>query len=164
MPNEDNPEIPDHTGFFHSSVDGLTGHFTGAWTIMGWVNVNINSPVGAGVLSTSPRDDQNWPNMQFLNINANTSLNNIRRGSSTTKIRGEKRNIIAANYCGYLIDQTSQNDDVNAYRNVTLHEEQEAGDSREWHLYVITNSIDTANFINGQDNDQDTMIRFCKWS
>ena len=160
MSSEDDPEIPAHTGLFHSTVDGLTGHFTGAWTIMGWVNVNINSPVGAGVLSTSPRDDQNWPNMQFLNINANTSLNNIGSGPSSEKVRGEKRNIIAANYCGYLINATSQSDTVNAYRNVTLHEEQQAGDSREWHLYVITNSIDTANFINGEDNDQDTMIRF----
>jgi len=158
MPSQDNPEIPTNTGLFHSNEEGLTGHFTGAWTIMGWVNININSPVGAGVLSTSPRDDQNWPNMQFLNINSNTSLNN--RTSGSNKTRGAKRNLVAANYCGYLINATSQNDNVNAYRNVTLNEEQDGGDSREWVLYVITNSTNTANFINGQDNQEDTLIEF----
>jgi lambda family phage minor tail protein L len=157
--SENNHLIPNHTGLFHSTEQGLTGHFTGAWTIMGWVNINTNSPVGAGVLSTTPRDDQNWPNMQFLNINANTTTQ-TQDGSSSRKIRGNKTNTIAANYLGYKINSTSTNADKNAFRNVSLHEEQNGGDSREWVQYVITNSTGTANFINGEGAEQDTIIKF----
>ena len=151
--------VPTNTGLFHSTEQGLTGHFTGAWTIMGWVNININSPVGAGILSTTPRDDQNWPNMQFLNINANTTTNGS-TSSASRKIRGDKTNTIGANYLGYKISSTSTNADENAFRNVPLHEEQNGGDSKEWVQYVITNSTDTANFINGEDAKEDTIIKF----
>ena len=155
--SEDNHLIPTHTGLFHSTEQGLTGHFTGAWTIMGWVNINSNSPVGAGVLSTAPRDDLNWPNTQFLNINANTSI----EGVEGTKNRGGKTNTIGANYMGYQIEGNT--DFPPAFRNVSLHEEQNGGDSREWVQYIITNSTGTANFINQatiSDETQDTIIRF----
>ena len=158
-PSEDNPLIPTNTGLFHSKEQGLTGHMTGEWTIMGWVNINSNSPVGAGVFSTTPRDDQNWPNMQFLNINANTT-SQTQDGRSTYKTRGNKTNTISANYLGYKISSASSNYDRNAYRSVPLHEEQDGGDSREWVQYVITNSTGTANFINGEDAEQDTIIKF----
>jgi len=157
--SQNNDLIPDHTGLFHSTEEGLTGHFTGEWTIMGWVNVNSNSPVGAGVLSTTPRDDQNWPNMQFLNINYNTTTNGI-TNSRTRKVRGGKTSTISANYLGYLISSTSTDADENAFRSVKLNEEQNGGDSRQWVQYIITNSTGTANFINGQGTQEDTLIKF----
>ena len=155
-PSEDDPLVPAHTGLFHTTVPELTGQLTGEFTIMGWVNINVNSPVGAGILSTSPRDDQNWPNTQWLNINANTSLLNQKKGSNST--RGNKTNQISANYFGYAIG-SSEATKRNAYRTVALHEEQSAGDSREWVQYIVTNSKD-ASFINGAGEDQDTLIKF----
>jgi lambda family phage minor tail protein L len=156
-PSEDDPLVPAHTGLFHTTVPELTGQLTGEFTIMGWVNINVNSPVVAGILSTSPRDDQFWPNTQYLNINANTSLLNV-KGSSNYK-RGNKTNQISASYFGYEISSNTDHPSYNAYRTVALHEEQSAGDSREWVQYIITNSKD-ASFINGAGEDQDTLIKF----
>ncbi len=141
--SEDNHLIPNHTGLFHSTEEGLTGHFTGEWTIMGWVNINSNTPVGAGVLSTSPRDDLNWPNTQFLNINSNTSL----QGIEGKKTRGGKTNIIGANYIGVnmeAIPTPMKTVIPPAFKKVNLHTEQNGGDSREWVQYIITNSLDTS--------------------
>ena len=150
MPSEDNPAIPAHTGLFHSTVEGLTGHFTGAWSIMGWVNINANSPVGAGVFSTSAKDDGDWPDTRFFNINSDTRSN----GQNT---RGSNTNNVVARYVGDQLTNNPQG--ANSYRKVNLHEKQDAGDSREWVQYIITNSTGTANFINGQDRDQDTIIK-----
>jgi len=158
MKSEDN-NIPTHTGLFHSTEEGLTGHFTGAWTIMGWVNINVNSPVGAGVFSTTPRDDLNWPNTQFLNINANTSL----QGIEGTKTRGGKTNMIGANYMGYQIEESTINTShfPPAHRNLSLHAEQNGGDSREWVQYIITNNTKTVNsLIFGGTTAEDTKIKF----
>tara|TARA_R110001592_G_scaffold349240_1_gene644098 strand:- start:4591 stop:6750 length:2160 start_codon:yes stop_codon:yes gene_type:complete len=158
-PSQNDPLIPDHTGLFHSSEEGLTGHFTGAWTIMGWVNINSNSPVGAGILSTSPRDDLNWPNTQFLNINANTSL----QGIEGTKERGDKTDMIAANYMGFQIEEINTSIGVakSAFKNVNLHTEQNGGDSREWVQYMITNSTGTATqgVGFGLERGKDSLIR-----
>jgi len=152
MKSEDS-NIPAHTGLFHSTVQGLTGHFTGQWTIMGWVNINDNSPVGAGVFSTSAKDDGSWPNSRFLNINSATTSNG-------RNARGSNTNNISAGYVGYLLDRTDDDRDKNAWRKVNLHAKQNGGDSREWVQYIITNSTDTANFINGQGDNQDTLIKF----
>jgi len=152
MKSEDD-DIPTHTGLFHSTVQGLTGHFTGQWTIMGWVNINDNSPVGAGVFSTSAKDDGSWPNSRFLNINSATTSNG-------RNARGSNTNNISAGYVGYLLDRTDDDSSKNAYRKVNLHAKQNGGDSREWVQYIITNSTDTANFINGQGDNQDTLIKF----
>ena len=152
MKSEDS-NIPAHTGLFHSNAEGLTGHFTGQWTIMGWVNINTNSPVGAGVFSTSAKDDGSWPNSRFLNINSATTSNG-------RNARGSNTNNISAGYVGYRLNRTSSDSSKNAYRKVDLHAKQNGGDSREWVQYIITNSTDTANFINGQGDNQDTLIKF----
>ncbi len=153
----DGDNVPTNTGLFHTTVPELTGQLTGEFTIMGWVNININSPVGAGVLSTSPRDDQFWPNTQYLNINANTSLLNV-KGSSNFK-RGNKTNQISASYFGYKISSSTNHPNSNAYRTINLNEEQSAGDPREWVQYVITHSKDDS-VINGAGEDQNTLIKF----
>ena len=156
QPNKRSNLIPLHTGLFHTNAPELTGQLTGQFTIMGWVNINNISPIGAGILSTSARDDQNWPNNQFLNINANTTLLN-NKGNKKTK--GDKTNQISANYMGYQIDVDEESYNRNAYRTISLHEEQNAGDSREWMQYIITNSAgDPA--INGIGEDANTLIKF----
>ena len=149
--------IPTNTGLFHSTASELTGQLTGEFTIMGWVNINNISPVGAGILSTSPRDDQMWPNNQWLNINANTSTMSQSRG--TTKKRGDATNQIAANYMGHTINPGSSSYKYNSYRTINLHEQQIGGDSRDWVQYIITNSKDSE-AINGVGEDQTTLIKF----
>jgi lambda family phage minor tail protein L len=151
-------DIPTNTGLFHTNELGLTGQLTGEFTIMGWVNIDINSPVGAGVLSTSPRDDQFWPNTQYLNINANTSLLN-QTSDNTRYKRGDKTNQISASYFGYKISSSRDHPDSNAYRTINLSKEQNGGDSREWVQYVITHSKDDS-VINGGGEDQNTLIKF----
>ena len=61
---------------------------------------------------------------------------------------------------GYLLNSSDSDTNKNAYRNVNLHEKQDGGNAREWVQYIITNSTDTANFINGEDREEDTIIKF----
>lgn len=155
--SDDNRLIPTNTGLFHTTAPELMSQLTGEFTIMGWVNINDISPVGAGILSTSPRDDQNWPNNQWLNINSTTSLLNDRDGNRYK--RGNGTTQIAANYMGYELHKTKESYKYNAYRTINLHEQQNAGDSREWVQYIITNSTgDPA--INGIGEDENTLIKF----
>ena len=155
QPNGRSNLIPLHTGLFHTNALELTGQLTGQFTIMGWVNINDISPAGAGILSTSARDGLNWPNNQFLNVNADVTP--VDRNWNKTK--GTKTNQISANYMGYQIDDDSESHNTNAYRTISLHEEQNAGDSREWMQYIITNSTgDPA--INGIGEDANTLIKF----
>ena len=149
--------IPTNTALFHSTASELTGQLTGEFTIMGWVNINNISPVGAGILSTSPRDDQMWPNNQWLNINANTTTMAWRDGRR--KKRGDATNQIAANYMGAKIDPTNPSYSSNSYRTINLHEQQIGGNSRDWVQYIITNSKDSE-AINGVGEDQATLIKF----
>ena len=149
---------PMHTGLFHTTVPELTGQLTGEFTIMGWVNINFNSPIGAGVLSTSPRDDLNWPNNQFLNINSNTKVDD---DTPITKNRQQRTDDVSANYMGYLINPSDASEDKNAFRSILLHGEQRNNmDSREWVQYIITNSTGSADFINGEGEEENTVIKF----
>ena len=156
QPNGLSNLIPLHTGLFHTTEPKLLAELTGEFTIMGWININNISPIGAGILSTSARDDQNWPNNQFLNINANTTLLNV-KGNRKTK--GNKTNQISANYMGYLISETEESYNRNAYRTINLHEEQIVGDSKEWVQYIVTNSAGDST-INGVGEDKNMLIKF----
>jgi lambda family phage minor tail protein L len=129
MQGEDVSYIPNHTGLFHTTATELTGQLTGEFTIMGWVNINQNSPIGAGILSTSPSDDDSWPNTQWLNINATTIPNSP---------RGLRTNQIAANYMSAIGEESSSKD--TQYKTITLNEQQRCGNTREWVQYVVTNS------------------------
>jgi lambda family phage minor tail protein L len=142
LPSDGNTLIPTNAGLFHTTASELTGQLTGEFTIMGWVNINNNSPAGAGILSTSPRDDQDWPNAQWLNINATTK-------NATNHRRGDKTNQIAANYMGYLIDATDSSHAKNSFTTTYLDEQQIGGDSREWDQYVITNHTGVSPIIQG---------------
>jgi len=157
-PAEGSFPIPTNAGLFHSTASELTGQLTGEFTIMGWVNVNNISPVGAGILSTSPRDDQNWPNNQWLNINATTDL--LNQGGGYDRVRGNATNQIAANYMGDTISKSSESYQYNSYRTITLHEQQTVGDSRDWVQYIITNSKDPNPADGVVREDQTTSIRF----
>ena len=147
-----NAKVPDHTGLFHTHSTAITGAIqpTGEWTILGWVNVNENSAIGAGVFSTSQRDDGSWPACRYLNIGR------TRDGSAQTRVE--------AYHMGYLINKTTSNRNSNAYRIPYLHnlEELNASDDNvaEWHCYIITHTTGTATFVNGQGNEQDTIINF----
>jgi len=146
MQGEDVSYIPNHTGLFHTTVPELTGQLTGEFTIMGWVNINQNSPIGAGILSTSASDDEYWPNTRWLNINA-TTIPNAPRGLRT--------NGVAANYMA-KIDLETQSNTESIYKTINLHEQQRCGNTREWVQYIITNSYGKEAF-NAENN---TLINF----
>jgi len=166
--SRDNTLIPSNTGLFHTTVPELTGQLTGEFTIMGWVNINSNSSRAAGILSTSPRDDLNWPNNQFLNINSDTRINpEFRQGTDQfvetmiTKAAQQGTNNISANYMGYKIDSNDESVDKNSFQSIFLNEAQRNNmDSREWQQYIITNSTGNAEFINGEGEKEDTVIKF----
>jgi len=150
--------IPTNTGLFHSTASELTGQLTGEFTIMGWVSVNNISPVGAGILSTSPRDDQNWPNNQWLNINTTTSLLNERGVSRKT--RGNATDQIAANYMGDTINPKSASYQNNSYRTINLHKKSGGVGWRSWVQYIITNSKDPNPAEGVEGEDATTLIKF----
>jgi lambda family phage minor tail protein L len=137
----DNRAIPTHTGLFHSTDPAVTGHFDKNWTIVGWAHTNGATPRGGGILSTSMGDRGNWPISRFINI-------------------GRKQHPrIVASFLGWELN--SSDAAGTAFREVVLKNNlQTNGEDREWTRYVITNSTGTANFINGEGDDEDTIINF----
>ena len=148
--SEDISYVPNHTGLFHTKVPELTGQLTGEFTIMGWVNINQNSPIGAGILSTSPSDDEYWPNTQWLNINSTTIPN---------KPRGLRTNGVAANYMDAINIESQRQSDKTVYKTINLHEQQRCGNTREWVQYVVTNSYGPT-VVNGEEAEAQTKINF----
>lgn len=51
---------------------------TGDFTIIGWANMTQNSPLGAGLFSTTKRDGDSWPASRYINILGGTSDPNDR--------------------------------------------------------------------------------------
>jgi lambda family phage minor tail protein L len=150
MQGEDISYIPNHTGLFHTTVPELTGQLTGEFTIMGWANINQNSPIGAGILSTSPSDDAGWPNTQWLNINS-TTVPPLK--TQPIPRRGTRTNGVAANYMDTINigpwpytpgepdnPPVPQSVGLSTYKTINLHEQQRCGNAREWVQYVVTNS------------------------
>ena len=137
-------DIATNSGLFHTHTGSITGVLTGAWTIVGWANVNNMSPVGAGVLSTSSRDAGAWPNTRFLNINSDIHTSNIY--PKGTPDEGK----ISANFVGPKLpaDGVGSN-----YNSVTLNQQQTTegltdNEGRQWYQYVIVNNTGVASAIN----------------
>ena len=145
--------VPNFTGLFHTTVGEITGAMTptGEWTLMGWVNINENSPKAAGIFSTAPKDDGRWPNCKYLNIGvATTNRGNSSRGYSTNKV--------TANHMGYVIKKGSSSSSAFRVSNLHLTEALDQGNIAEWHCYIITHETGTATFINGDGKEEDTLI------
>ena len=141
-----------NSGVFHTTESDVTGTLDPRkeWTVVGWANINSLSPRGAGLFSTSQADSDTFPAGRFVNINTNSKWNG-----------GQINNNIQAQYIGHDIHKTSRSSDDNKWRTQFLSKRQSnAGDNEEWHQYVIRHRTGTANFINGEGDDQTTVIEF----
>ncbi len=150
---------PSFTGLFHSHAQQLTGTLTGAFTLMGWANMNVLSPYGAGLFSTTPRDDDAWPNAKFFNINADVEMPALEDSAAFDP--GSSTNSIGAEY------MESENIDLrgDVQDNVCLHvplgfqQEINQEEGRNWVQYIVTNDTGTS-FHEGQQQDESTIIKF----
>ena len=138
-----------HSGLFHTTEADVTGALDPRkeWTVVGWANVNNLSPKGAGLFSTSQGGTTAgaaFPANRFVNIQMNTSNN------------------VEAVHWGYAINHTSLQASNSAYRAQFLNKVQtaNAGDNEEWHQYIIRHRTGTANFINGEGDNETTLIEF----
>ena len=151
--NGGNVDYTLHSGLFHTTVAGVTGALDPRkeWTLVGWANVNELSPRGAGVFSTSQADSDAFPAGRFVNINRNSTWHG-----------GAKNQNIDAQYIGFDINKDSQSSSTNKWRTHFLNKIQtaEGGTKEEWHQYVIRHLTGTANFINGEGDDETTIIEF----
>ena len=136
-------DVASNSGLFHTKSPLITGMLTGAWSIVGWANVNNVSPLGAGVLSTSSRDAAQWPNTRFLNINSDIHISNLAK-------KGVPKGTISANFVGPTLKANGIGND---YNSATLNEQQVIGgnneqDGRDWYQYVIVNDTGVAQAFN----------------
>ena len=135
--------VANNSGLFHTHDTAVTGSLAGAWSMVGWVNINSMSPLGAGVFSTSSRDAAQWPNTRFLNINSDLKLNGVNS-------QGDPSYGVSANFVG---PDLKANGIGNDYNSVNLHQQQttealNGEDGRQWFQYAIINDTGTASAIN----------------
>ena len=152
-----NVEYIANSGLFHTTEADVTGALDPRkeWTLVGWVNMNQNSPRGAGIFSTSQADNDYWPAARYLNI-----------GRDATWGGGSRNNNVIAQYVGYKV--TATRGGGNAWRTHFLNATTTPSDAtnantpslQPWTQYVIRHRTGTANFINGEGDDQDTIIEF----
>jgi lambda family phage minor tail protein L len=136
-------DIATNSGLFHTHSNAVTGSLEGSWSMVGWVNINNMSPLGAGIFSTSSRDAAQWPNTRFLNINSDILV-------SSSSSKGVPKGNVSADFVG---PKLAANGIGNNYNSVKLSELQKTQslnneNGRDWYQYVITNDIGTANVIN----------------
>ena len=136
-------DIATNSGLFHTHTGSITGVLTGAWTIVGWANVNNLSPLGAGVLSTSSRDAAQWPNTRFLNINSDIQ-------NSDMDSKGIPKGTVSANFVGPKLAAGGVGSN---YNSVKLSSQQTTeglndNDGRQWYQYVIVNNTGVASAVN----------------
>jgi len=139
-----------NSGLFHTTESDVTGVLDPRkeWTVVGWANVNDSSPRGAGIFSTSQADSDTFPAARFVNINKNSTPNG-----------GDITDNIQAQYIGYNIHKTTRSSDENEWRTQFLNITQSVGAvDEEWHQYIIRHRTGTANFINGEGDNQTTIL------
>jgi lambda family phage minor tail protein L len=152
-----NVDYIENSGLFHTTEADVTGALDPRkeWTLVGWVNMNQNSPRGAGIFSTSQADNNYWPAARYLNI-----------GRDATWGGGSRTNNVIAQYVGYKV--TATRGGSNAWRTHFLNETATPSNAinanepppQPWTQYVIRHRTGTANFINGEGDDEDTIIEF----
>jgi len=141
MASPENSKITTNSGCFHTTEADVTGVLDPRkeWTLAGWVNINDNSPRGAGIFSTSPAEGGSFPASRFLNINRNSVWNHE---------DANKR--IQLQYIGYSLNDSS-NTPSTAFRYARLGFIQPAQqENEEWHHFAIRNSTGAKQFL---DND-----------
>jgi lambda family phage minor tail protein L len=154
---------PINSGVFHSTVSGLTGVMTGNFTLVGWANITQNSPLGAGVFTTSSRDDGFWPQMRFINLGVGSAPGPFgeegedNRGTSAWQIYAEHLGFkLAADGPNPDIERTEQGHPDNTVSLVTDAFGRLQGPespNREWRQYIIANSTLTQTFIDAVKAD-----------
>ena len=138
---------PANSGVFHTHADEVTGVLTGDFTIVGWANTNFNIPYGAGILSTSSRDDDHWPVSRFINIGGG-------QVGATADDRGSSAGTDMAFFASRL-NTTNPDSTDNIYNVVGLNPIQREGNLRDWNQYSIVHSTGTQELINAVENGED---------
>ena len=146
-----------NSGLFHTTEADVTGALDPRkeWTIAGWVNMNENSPRGAGVFSTSQADNNYWPAARYLNIGHDATWNGGNLGHN-----------VIAQYVGHHV--AGERDGSNSWRRHFLNYQAPPSNAtnantqplQPWVQYVIRHRTGSANFINGEGDDEDTIIEF----
>ena len=136
---------PINSGVFHSTVSGLTGVLTGDFTLVGWANMNNNSPLGAGLFSTSSRDDGPFPRCRYINIGAGT--NHALRSEGWDSARGRNNGNISLYFVGLTLSATNPQVGRSDFRTNNIGLLQSEGDTRDWNQYTIINNTKTQNVL-----------------
>jgi hypothetical protein len=145
MPNPTARRYNTNSGCFHTTDPKVTGALDprGEWTLVGWANINENSPRGAGIFSTSPGEPDSWPASRFININRNSqwAWRNDERGKA-----------IQAQYIGYRLDHPDGGHRQAIYKTQNLGMVQAAQqENEEWNQYIVRHSTGTKDFIENPD-------------
>jgi lambda family phage minor tail protein L len=128
---------PINSGLFHTHAPEVTGVLTGDFTIVGWANATTNSPYGAGVLSTTSRDDNFWPSCRFLNLAeavAGSSEDSANNGLTEISAHFIESNLSATT-------QSAAENDYAIYSLAAMQGPQEP--DRWWRCYSVVHSTGT---------------------
>jgi len=149
----DGYSVPQHTGFFEGTGN-ITGYLTGAFTIVGWANINTNTAYGASILSTSSRSDGVWPTCRHINIGPDVFVD-----TAFPDEPNPPGTEINAYHMGYQMSPTSNAASDNTYRVSLLGYQQQIGAAqREWRQYVTRHSTGIDSFINEEGIAKDTHL------
>ena len=146
----DEYEGPTNSGVFYTFAEEVTGILTGDFTLVGWAHTDFNSPVGAGIFSTSSRDDGIWPNCRFINIGGG-------QVGATSDTEGQSDYAIYANFMSQFTPSVPLNA---SHEIVFLQNMQQVGSQKLWDQYAIIHSTGTQDLINAVENGADPHTKF----